>query len=343
MVIGKKRNQQSRFISSKCLRHLQLRFVRRSRRNSAIGHGFTLVELLVVIAIIGALVGLLLPAVQAAREAARRMSCSNNVKQLGLAMHNYHDTFGVFPYGWDQRGAVWSTHILPQIEQGNIYDTLIFQESGPGNWDANGSPNETAAGTYVATFRCPSMSQPEHISNNGIPLRVPASYRGSAGSESSSDDTSTIVIPGTKSLENLDQDGIFYACSRTKFRDILDGTSHTLMLGESYTDPFFVKDGQGMDYWYIGSPQADPCRCDGGTGGTEFSEVVGTTIAKINARRTQPTLHGRLMELSFGSYHIGGAQFAFCDGSIKFITDSIDMEIYKGLGSRDGHEVPKEF
>lgn len=312
-----------------------------SKRNRTTG--FTLVELLVVIAIIGILVGLLLPAVQAAREAARRMSCSNNMKQLGLAMHNYHDTFRVFPYGWDTRGASWSTHILPQIEQGNVYSTLIFQESGPGNWGTDGSPNEAASGTYIATYRCPSMALPEHVDNQGIPERVPASYRGNAGSEASSDDTSTIVIAGSKGLENIDQDGIFYACSRTKFRDILDGTSHTLMIGESYTDPDFVKDGQGMDHWYIGAPQTDPCRCDGGTGGTEFSEVVGTTIAPINARRTNPALHGRLMELSFGSYHIGGAQFVRCDGSVSFITDSIDMEIYMGLGSRDGREVPQEF
>ncbi|SMP75852.1 prepilin-type N-terminal cleavage/methylation domain-containing protein/prepilin-type processing-associated H-X9-DG domain-containing protein [Neorhodopirellula lusitana] len=303
---------------------------------------FTLVELLVVIAIIGVLVGLLLPAVQAAREAARRMSCSNNLKQIGLGMHNYHDTFGKFPYGWDQRGTTWSAHILPQIEQASLYNTLVFQESGLGNWGTDDGPNETAAGTYIGTYRCPSMALPEHMDNNGIPERVPASYRGSAGTKASSDDTST-ALPDTIALENLDQDGIFYACSKTKFRDILDGTSNTIMIGESYNDPTFVKDGQGMDYWYIGSPQADPCRCDGGTGGTEFSEVVGTTIAPINSRLRHPDLHGRLMELSFGSYHTGGAYFLLCDGSVQFITESVNQEVYVGLGSRDGYEVPQEF
>ncbi len=303
---------------------------------------FTLVELLVVIAIIGILVGLLLPAVQSAREAARRMSCGNNLKQIGLGLHTYHDTFRVFPYGWDTRGMTWSGHILPQIEQANLYQTLIFQESGLGNWGADGSPNQAAVSTVIGTYRCPSMALPEQMDFNGIAERVPGSYRGSAGTESSSDDASTAAA-GTKSLEHLIQDGIFYACSKTKFRDIIDGTSNTIMVGESYTDPNFGKDGQGMDYWYIGSPQTDPCRCDGGTGGTEFSEVVGTTIAKINAIRTAPTTSGYMMELSFGSYHIGGAHFSMGDGAVRFLSDSIDMQTYNALGSRNGGEVVSEF
>jgi len=305
--------------------------------------GFTLVELLVVIAIIGVLVGLLLPAVQAAREAARRMSCSNNLKQHGLALHNYHDTFLVFPAGWENRGGVWNADILPQMEQKNLYDTLLWQESGLGNWGADGSPNEAAAGTVVSAYRCPSMALPEHVNNNGIPGRVPASYRGNSGNESSSDDTSTIVIPGTKGLENTDQNGIFFACSDIRFRDVIDGTSHTILVGESYTDPQFVKDGQAMDHWYIGSPQIDPCRCDSGTGGTEFSEVVGGTLVPPNARRRDPTLHGRLMELSFGSYHIGGAQYTLTDGAVRFISDSIDMQVYSPLGSRDDGEVVGDY
>ena len=99
--------------------------------------GFTLIELLVVIAIIAILIALLLPAVQQAREAARRTQCQNNMKQLGIALHNYHDTIGVFPFGFDERETLWSAMILPQIEQANLYNTLIWQESGPGNWDAN--------------------------------------------------------------------------------------------------------------------------------------------------------------------------------------------------------------
>lgn len=317
--------------------------IRHRQQQDRTGRGFTLIELLVVIAIIAILIALLLPAVQQAREAARRSSCRNNIKQLSLALHNYHDTFRCFPFGWDTRGATWSTMILPQIEQANIYKTLIFQERGPGNWNSNGSPNEKAAGTYIAVFRCPSLPIAEHVNNNGIPERVPASYRGNAGSESSSDDRSTITIPGTKGLEHLDQDGIFYACSSTRIAEILDGTSNTLLLGESSTDPGFVKDGQGMDHWYIGSPQTDPCACTGGRGGTEFSEFVGTTIAGLNLRTIDPTVHGRIMELSFGSYHEGGAFFGLCDGSVRFISENTDQTLYRGLGSRDGKEVVGEF
>ena len=153
---------------------------------------FTLVELLVVIAIIGVLVALLLPAVQAAREAARRMSCSNNMRQISLAMHSYHDQLGKFPFGWGNRGSGWSTMILPQIEQKNLYDTLGFAESQ--NWDIDGSANQTACETLIPFYRCPSMGNAPPGNFNGIERRVPASYRGVASSTADSDDTSSSVV-----------------------------------------------------------------------------------------------------------------------------------------------------
>ena len=134
-----------------------------------------------MIAIIGILVSLLLPAVQAAREAARRMSCSNNMKQIGIAMHNYHDTFNSFPYGFNIHETLWSAPILPFMEQRPLYDTLIFGESGLGNWDADGSPNEKACGTLLTMYRCPSMANLPPRDNEDIPGRVPVSYRGSRG------------------------------------------------------------------------------------------------------------------------------------------------------------------
>ncbi len=303
------------------------------RRNA-----FTLVELLVVITIIAILIGLLLPAVQSVREAARRMSCSNHLKQIGLAFQNYESSHQKLPFGWDTHGTLWTAMILPYIEGNTVYESLTFAEGGSGSWAASGR-NRDAAGTVISVYRCPSMSQPLHLNSSLIPNRVPASYRANAGNEVTSDDTSTTVIPGTKSLEQIDLNGIFYACSETRFRDIQDGLSSTLFVGESYTDNNFMKDGQAMDHWYFGSPQMDACRCDGGNGGTEFSEAVGSVYPAINLRFRDPTAHGRLMELSFGSYHRGGAFFVLGDGSVRFVTDSIDLQTYRALGSRDGFEV----
>lgn len=300
--------------------------------------GFTLVELLVVIAIIGILVGLLLPAVQSAREAARRMSCSNNVKQIALALHNYESAHKKFPFGWNTHGTLWSAMILPYIEQNNLYSTLEFDESR--NWATNDTPNELAGGVLLSGFRCPSMPIEEHIeSNSGIPQRVPVSYRAVGGSEVTSDDTSTRPIPDTKSFEMLNLNGMFYACSATTFGTIPDGTSNTFAIGESMTDPGFVKDGQGMDHWIIGSPQADPCRCTGSNNGTEFSEAAGSTYMQMNLRIHDPAAHGRLMELAFGSYHTGGAYFGMADGSVQFVSDSINLETYRNLGAKNDGQV----
>lgn len=302
-------------------------------------NAFTLVELLVVIAIIGILVGLLLPAVQAAREAARRMSCSNNIRQIGLSMHNYESALQVLPFGWNTHGTLWSAMILPYIEQNNLYSTLIFQESGPGNW-LSGSANTVACETPISTFRCPSLPIGDTFNYNGFAARVPMSYRGNGGNEVSSDDTSTRPIPNTKSFEMLDLNGVFFACSRIRFADIHDGLSNTVLIGESQTDPNFVKDGQGMDFWQIGSPQIDPCRCDGGTGGTEFTEAVGSFLVQPNLRLRDPSVSGRLMEVAFGSWHPGGISlFTFGDNSVRPISDTVDLQLYQALGSRSDNEV----
>ena len=305
--------------------------------------GFTLIELLVVIAIIAVLIALLLPAVQQAREAARRTQCKNNLKQLGLAMHNYHDTHGVFPFGWDEREAGWHAMILPQIEQTSLYSTLIWQENGLGNWDAVGSPNLAACEKMIPAFRCPSMAVPEHINNQGIPGRSPVSYRGVASSIAASDDASTIPAGSgtTVSLEAAQHDGIFFGCSNVRISYIVDGTSNTILIGESFTDPTYVKDGQGMDFWQIGSPQTGGWVL-GGIGGTEYSEFVGSTFARINSRR-DPTVHGTAMEMSFGSWHVGGAHFTLADGSVRFVSDNVDLQLYRKLATRAGGEVVGEF
>jgi prepilin-type N-terminal cleavage/methylation domain-containing protein/prepilin-type processing-associated H-X9-DG protein len=300
--------------------------------------GFTLVELLVVIAIIGVLVALLLPAVQAARESARRTQCSNNLKQIGIALHNYHDTFQVFPFGWSDRGAGWTTMILPQIEQKNLWDTLGFHEAN--NWDSDNTPNEKACGTFIQTFRCPSMANlPKHIDNQGIPGRVPTSYRGVASSTADSDDLSTSVRK--RAMENKELEGLFYCCSRVRMAEISDGASNTFMVGESKSETF-SQDGNQMDFWYIGSPQVDPCNCQTGMGATEQSEFCGSTGVPFNAR-VFPALSGFVKELSFSSLHPNGAQFVFADGSVRFVPYNINSPTYQGLGSRGDGESLTDF
>lgn len=308
--------------------------------------GFTLIELLVVIAIIAILIALLLPAVQQAREAARRTQCKNNLKQLGLAMHNYHDNLNTFPFGFDERETLWHAMILPYMDQAPLYNTLIWQEGTVGNWDFDGSPNEKAGGTLIEAFRCPSMAIPEHVTNEGIPGRVPVSYRACSSSNAASDDISTIpasVTPKIALEMQTGLDGMFFGCSKVKIRDVTDGTSNTIMIGESYTEPTYVKDGQGMDYWAFGAPQTGSWDCiPGDLGGTEYCEGLGSCKSPINSRRN-PNIAGVLMEMSFGSYHVGGAHFALADGSVRFISENIDMTLYQSLGSIGKGEVVGEF
>lgn len=300
---------------------------------------FTLVELLVVIAIIGVLVALLLPAVQSAREAARRTQCANNLKQMGIAAHNYHDTFQRFPFGWSDRGAGWTTMLLPQIEQKNLWDTLKFNESD--NWDSDNTANERACGTYIPTFRCPSQNGvvPRHVTNQGIPDRVPTSYRGVGSSTADSDDPST--SKSGRNFEQLDMEGIFFCCSKVRMAEVGDGTSNTFMIGESRYESF-SQDGNQMDFWYMGSPQVDPCNCLTGMGATEQSEFCGSTGVPINARAI-PSTSGYVKELSFTSLHPNGTQFVMADGSVRLVSFTVNGVTYQALGSRNGGESLTDF
>lgn len=276
--------------------------------------GFTLVELLVVIAIIGVLVGLLLPAVQAAREAARRMQCSNNLKQFGLAMHNYHDVHkkfcnqfqyfgrdgGIRPQSatrWDGTGFNWTVFILPFMEQGNIYNQ--FDQ----NYDIlenTVTRNIVTAASQTSWARCPSDVAPETVTWGDIPNQPASSYKVSVGSYNYS---STYAWPSTVA------NGMFALDKYNGIRDVVDGTSNTIMVGEAS----YFHQTYGRLY---GFKRASDSR----TLHPQHCSAVGET-----AMNPPLTASGAIRSKAFSSLHTGGAQFVFADGSVHFISESIQM------------------
>ncbi len=334
----------------------------RHKRNQ---FGFTLVELLVVIAIIGILVGLLLPAVQAAREAARRMSCSNNLKQIGLAIHNYHDTFRKFPgnvgtpQGVNQRGASWLTMILPQMEQSAAYNAMVwidtdFNDQGNAtnrNW-------EVMSRLRVPTFNCPSSPLEGlrvHTAASGTQaLGAPETYEiqipdyvANVGYYFS---PGTGLTPGARSGGSRNvwtgygwmQDAGLVSIWNERFKgakmaNVTDGTSNTIAVGE-HSDFMFLADGTRED--------ARPGRGPGGAwaAGPCFHAWLGWTMNITAARypinslysgnytqRWASTLHN-----GYRSAHTGGSQFCMGDGSVRYVSENIDFEnTFMALSGRD--------
>lgn len=220
-----------------------------------------------------------------------------------------------------------AAQLLPQLDHAALYQTLIWQEGGNGNWNAEGSPNTKACGTVVNVFRCPSMAMPLHIDNEGIPGRVPQSYLGVASSQAAGDEGSDIPsgIGSTVALADPVQDGMLYGCSSVRFRDVTDGLSNTFLVGETYTS-MIERNGLKFDHWYFGAPQTgwwtpgDPT-C-GSNSCNEFSEVVGSAFIKLNAA-LDASVHGNQAQIAFGSYHTGGAHLLMADGAVRFISENI--------------------
>lgn len=263
---------------------------------------FTLVELLVVIAIIGILVALLLPAVQAAREAARRSECTNNLKQLALASHNYHDTHKTFcPGQLMARGWGWSAMILPFMEQSTISDQIEYGQP-------MGAPvNIALVRTSIPSFLCPSASD---VPDNGCPSEgggefqitnpgmAPANYVGNGGAFQNS----FTALDNPKRMN-----GVFNRRVALKMKDIPDGTSNTALMGEM------------IHYNFMWDPRMYGNTRGNGTGhGTLACLRIGQR--RINPPDTASTVVKRE---AMGSDHPAGANFAFCDGSVHFISDTI--------------------
>jgi prepilin-type N-terminal cleavage/methylation domain-containing protein/prepilin-type processing-associated H-X9-DG protein len=277
---------------------------------------FTLIELLVVISIIGVLIALLLPAVQRAREAARRIQCVNNLKQIGIALHGYHDRHGCLPSGYTFApgftwgGFGWAAMILPGAEQQNLFNAANF---GMPLWS---DANTTIATTAVGLYLCPSdETSPGHFLTRAPYRYAMASYVASFG-------------PLDLDAFPNDRSGLFSRNSSTGFRDVTDGLSQTLAVGERHNGKFPRVVGSGghvsVETVWMGAVMEGYVDAHGHT--TLF--VTGHTP-------TSPALDDE----DAASRHDGGTNFAFGDGSVRFLKDTIALTVYRSLSTIAGGEV----
>ncbi|GAB5406764.1 MAG: DUF1559 domain-containing protein [Aureliella sp.] len=320
---------------------------------------FTLVELLVVIAIIGILVGLLLPAVQAAREAARRMSCSNNVKQMGLALHNYHDAFRRFPaagyYRSDQASPSWSlqARLLPQLEQTNLQNLI--------DWGLAYDLQSAVARTRVPVYICPSEvrdePRPSPKATDPNFTHYPINYVGNCGEWFVYDPRS-----------NAGGTGVFAPNGRTKMGSLTDGTSNTIAFSEVKAWTPYLRDSKSLTNSGAPTPST-PAEVvamggnfktnsghtewvDGRVHQTGFTTVFtpNTRVLHVvdgveydvdfnSSREGKTVTHPTYAAVTPRSYHTGGVQVGLADGSVHFLSQSIDLQTWRALGTRSGGEV----
>jgi prepilin-type N-terminal cleavage/methylation domain-containing protein/prepilin-type processing-associated H-X9-DG protein len=294
--------------------------------------GFTLIELLVVIAIIGVLIALLLPAVQKVRESANRMSCSNNLKQIALALHNYHDASGSFPPGAVPERAPWTVYILPFIEQDNLYRQYDFHSAN------NGPTNAFVRTQLVKTYICPS-----DVTGPFVPIKpdsgydpiveyMPGTYRAMAGRAIPStnkwfDSQITGESDGPKQyrgvLHVVDVNGL----DTERVADIMDGTSTTLMVGEYATRSHTNR----RTFWAYSWNQYTMS-----AGVPETRALLNDYDACINAGgigADQPC------KRAWASFHSGLVNFAFCDGSVRSVSLNVDLNLLTGMATIAGGEV----
>ncbi|PQO38666.1 DUF1559 domain-containing protein [Blastopirellula marina] len=339
--------------------------------------GFTLVELLVVIAIIGVLIALLLPAVQQAREAARRMQCSNNLKQLALAMHTYESSYRSLPSGGNGGGSTmassnaFSVHarLLPFVEQSSLQDLIDFRQPV-----LAGSPpgfSNPAAKELVSMFLCPSDSAPERAEVKFGTMSFGTDLPGTNYMAN----TGTGISAAGKAYYDpaFPTDGVFFFDSSTRFADLTDGTSNTVVLAESLRGP-----GQDLTstpltnlpkpYRLAANLSAGRSRLGTSPGGVDpmFAEADIQGATEWRGDRGFPWIWGQASATLFNSYltpnsnlpdayahsrgwfaarslHPGGVNAAMADGSVKFVAETIEVTTWRGLSTRGGGEVVGEY
>ena len=279
--------------------------------------GFTLIELLVVIAIIGILVGILIPAVQAAREAARRTTCKNQLRQIGLALHSYHDARKSLPSGWlgfdtagmpnaqGERGWGWASRILPFLEEEPLAKSIRFDRT------ITDPLNRAARETLLPVYLCPTDPAPSSI----------FTLQREAGGQPIVDlsRANYVGVYGTRELEEFPDagDGVFFHNSRIRFKNIVDGLSKTFIVGERSSH-------LGASTWVGVVPGAEE----------SMARIVGSGDLPPNPANLDS---GHLDD--FSSAHPSGTHFLYADGAVNLIGDEIDPVVYRAMCTRAGQEV----